>query len=114
MEKETDTPETDAVSDYWLEPGMAGEYEIVKADFARKLERERDRLEVNGIHSCHHECQRPICKLRRERDALLAGMREIVACAHNSMDALDEAEKMETIAKSFLENDQVKTRRDEL
>lgn len=36
------TPETDAKSDYWMEPGMRAEHEIVRADFARALERQRD------------------------------------------------------------------------
>ncbi len=36
------TPETDAKSDYWMEPGMRAEHEIVRADFARDLERQRD------------------------------------------------------------------------
>lgn len=25
---------------------------------------------VQGIHSCHPKCQRPMCKLRREKEAL--------------------------------------------
>jgi hypothetical protein len=33
----------------------------------RKLED----LDVAAIHSCHNECQRPMCLLRRERDELL-------------------------------------------
>jgi hypothetical protein len=46
---------------------------------ARKLERELtaarqeiERLDVAGIHSCHDQCQRPICILRRELDAARA------------------------------------------
>jgi hypothetical protein len=42
------------------------------------MERERDEarrkledLDVAAIHSCHNECQRPMCVLRRERDELL-------------------------------------------
>ena len=27
---------------------------------------EIERLDWSGIHSCHHNCQRPMCKLRRE------------------------------------------------
>jgi hypothetical protein len=40
-----------------------------------KLERERDEtmrqldnLKASSIHSCHDQCQRPMCVLRRERD----------------------------------------------
>jgi hypothetical protein len=42
------------------------------------MERERDEarkkledLDFAAIHSCHNECQRPMCVLRRERDELL-------------------------------------------
>jgi hypothetical protein len=42
------------------------------------MERERDEarrklkdLDVAAIHSCHNECKRPMCVLRRERDELL-------------------------------------------
>lgn len=34
-----------------------------------------ERLTLNGIHSCHAECQRPVCRLTRERDALLEALR---------------------------------------
>lgn len=37
----------------------------------RRLHAENERLRVDGIHSCHAECQRPVCRLTRERDALL-------------------------------------------
>ena len=60
------TPETDAA---WKEGNAIREWTC------RKLERERDEarrklnnLDVTAIHSCHNECQRPICVLRRERD----------------------------------------------
>lgn len=36
----SNTPRTDAVADYWLEPGMSAEHEIVPAQIARELERE--------------------------------------------------------------------------
>jgi DNA-directed RNA polymerase specialized sigma54-like protein len=65
----TDTPRTDEVA--WPETGL------VEGDFARQLERELtaaraeiERLDVAGIHSCHKDCQRPNCVLRRERDEL--------------------------------------------
>jgi len=67
----SDTPETDAlVPQFW----NCGEIFEVFA-LCRKLERERDEaledLDVAAIHSCHNECQRPMCVLRRERDELL-------------------------------------------
>ena len=40
-----------------------------------RLTREIERLTLDGIHTCHAECQRPLCKLTRERDALLEACR---------------------------------------
>ena len=57
------TPETDDIA--------RGNH-VVPTEWAQQLERERDearrKLDVTAIHSCHNECQRPICVLRRERD----------------------------------------------
>ena len=33
---------------------------------------EIERLKYNGIHSCHDQCERPLCVLERENDALKA------------------------------------------
>lgn len=62
----SDTPETDDIA--------RGNH-VVPTEWAKQLERERDEarrklnnLDVTAIHSCHNECQRPICVLRRERD----------------------------------------------
>lgn len=41
----------------------------------RRLHVENERLRVDGIHSCHAECQRPVCRLTRERGALLEALR---------------------------------------
>ena len=53
-------------------------YDGPVASLCRRMERERDEarrnlkdLDVAAIHSCHNECQRPMCVLRRERDELL-------------------------------------------
>ena len=71
----SDTPETDAKVS-----GHIGFYSCatVPAELCRRMERERDEarkkledLDVAAIHSCHNECQRPMCVLRRERDELL-------------------------------------------
>ena len=70
-----DTPETDAKVSAHI-----GFYSCatVPAELCRRMERERDEarrklndLDVAAIHSCHNECQRPMCLLRRERDELL-------------------------------------------
>ena len=71
----SDTPETDAKVSAHI-----GFYSCatVPAELCRRMERERDEarkkledLDVAAIHSCHNECQRPMCVLRRERDELL-------------------------------------------
>ena len=41
----------------------------------RRLHAEVERLSLDGIHSCHAECQRPVCRLTRERDALLEALK---------------------------------------
>jgi hypothetical protein len=71
----SDTPETDAKVSAHI-----GFYSCatVPAELCRRMERERDEarrkledLDVASIHSCHDQCQRPMCVLRRERDELL-------------------------------------------
>jgi hypothetical protein len=65
--------------------------EVVSATLSRQLERElteaQDRIDdltATGIHSCHAECGRPNCVLRREitkatkqRDALAEALRAL-------------------------------------
>ena len=36
------------------------------------------------MHSCHDECQRPVCVLRRERDDLLEALQALAAAASQS------------------------------
>jgi hypothetical protein len=66
----TKTPETDGAE----RMAFSQEY-MVPTKFARKLERERDEairqlnnIKATDIHTCHDQCQRPMCVLRRERD----------------------------------------------
>ena len=68
------TPETD---------DLARGNHVVPTEWAQQLERERDearrklnKLDVISIHSCHNECQRPICVLRRERDEARVDLQE--------------------------------------
>lgn len=47
-----------------------------------ELKQENERLEnltASGIHTCHSECQRPMCVLRRERDKLAAELMKVTA-----------------------------------
>lgn len=78
------TPETDAVSDYWLDPEMSGEREIVKADFARKLEIERDELRdtirdvLAALEALTHEGPRMAAvRVKGELDELLSRLTAI-------------------------------------
>ena len=63
----SDTPRTDE-----REARSEGLHDEWAFALCRQLERElneaRDRQWVNSIHSCHNECARPMCVLRRERD----------------------------------------------
>jgi predicted transcriptional regulator len=63
----SDTPRTD--EQIW---SVTTHITVVYSDFARQLERELaeakqeiERLDTRGIHSCHDNCQRPNCVLRR-------------------------------------------------
>ena len=62
----SDTPRTDEREA--LSEGLHDEWAFT---LCRQLERElneaRDRQWADGIHSCHNECARPMCVLRRER-----------------------------------------------
>jgi hypothetical protein len=64
----SDTPETD--NERTLKLALE-----VFTQLANHLKQERDEarrkledLDVAAIHSCHDQCQRPMCVLRRERD----------------------------------------------
>ena len=50
----------------------------------RRLHAEVERLSWDSIHTCHSECQRPLCKLTRERDALLSALKGMLL--HMGMD----------------------------
>jgi hypothetical protein len=72
----SDTPETDHIE---VQLGQAAMHSHpILWEHSRRMERGRDEarrklenLDVAAIHSCHNECQRPMCVLRRERDELL-------------------------------------------
>jgi hypothetical protein len=79
----SDTPETDAaIKDQakWRRVFVSTTLDGVTYDgpvaaLCRRLERERDEairqlenLKASAIHTCHDQCQRPMCILRRERD----------------------------------------------
>jgi hypothetical protein len=62
----SDTPETD---------NLARGNHVVPTEWAEQLERERNEairqlnnIRAIDIHTCHDQCKRPMCVLRRERD----------------------------------------------
>ena len=66
-----DTPETDAtIRRYTVTYGMIGKY--VRADFARKLERERDeaRGQIEANHKATLVIERMVYEAREQRDAV--------------------------------------------
>ena len=60
----------------------------------RKMERERDeardRQWADGIHSCHNECARPMCVLRRERDEARNDVRDLMEQYQDQLQYGDE------------------------
>ncbi len=84
----SDTPETDAAV-----VASGGDWSPVLRAVSQRLERERDKairqldnLNATAIHSCHNECQRPMCVLRRERDETLAQIKELIYIADRAID----------------------------
>jgi hypothetical protein len=72
---ERPTPETDAELNLYFRNGESHQVSVAWIDFSRKLERERDEARealenytASTVHSCHDQCKRPFCVLRRERD----------------------------------------------
>ena len=84
----TDTPETDAAVN-----ASGGDWSPVLRAVSQRLERERDKairqldnLNATAIHSCHSECQRPMCVLRRERDEANEQVKELIYIAGRAID----------------------------
>ena len=71
--------------------GQPYEADLVLGEQYRELEKENERLEnilASGIHSCHENCQRPLCVLRRRAEKAEARVGELEdACAELVTDA---------------------------
>ncbi len=63
----------------------------------QRLHAEVERLTLNGIHTCHAECQRPVCRLTRERNALLEALQSIADCCDEEHAARDYASRQTEI-----------------
>jgi len=96
--KKSDTPRADSEEasamvyyENLREAGWPSFGDCHSFDFARVLERENQRLReqlefaLNPIHTCHDNCPRIACLMRRERD-------QLKACALEMACALKEAE----------------------
>ena len=60
--------------------GQPYEADLVLGEQYRELEKENKRLEnifASGIHSCHENCQRPLCVLRRRAEKAEARVGEL-------------------------------------
>jgi hypothetical protein len=102
----SDTPETDAV----CKIHSCDIYDYIPLEFARKLERERDQARdrqwANAIHSCHNECARPMCVLRRERDEARKDVRDLMEEYQDHLqygDEFEDPELIKAICKRLIE-----------
>jgi len=88
----SDTPETDSLLKVNI-PDLV--------DLCRKMEQERnqarDRQWANSIHSCHNECARPMCVLRRERDEARKDVRDLMGQYQDHLQYGDEFQDPELI-----------------
>lgn len=60
--------------------GQPYEADLVLGEQYRELEKENKRLEnifASGVHSCHENCQRPLCVLRRRAEQAEARVKEL-------------------------------------
>lgn len=81
------TPETDAAVH-----ASGGDWSPVLRETCRRLERERDHakrqfenIKAISIHTCHDQCQRPMCVLRRERDEARAVAYDLASIASHCL-----------------------------
>ena len=65
--------------------------------------RKLNNLDVTAIHSCHNECQRPICILRKERDEAREALMRIEDLFLDGTDIYADRENMGLIAREALE-----------
>ncbi len=85
----SDTPRTDE-----REARSEGPHDEWACTLCRQLERELNAAKqnqwVNSIHSCHNECARPMCVLRRERDEARKDVHDLMEQYQDSLQYGDE------------------------
>ena len=70
----------------------------------RRLVAEVERLSLDSIHSCHAECQRPVCRLARERDALLEALQDLMHQYKDQPECFMDWSKARAAIKAVEEN----------
>jgi uncharacterized coiled-coil DUF342 family protein len=63
----------------------------------RERDQARDRQWANSIHSCHSECARPMCVLRRERDEARKDVRDLMEQYQDHLQYGDEFQDPELV-----------------
>ena len=69
----------------------------------RRLVAEVERLSWDSVHTCHAECQRPVCRLTRERDALRQIVQDFPPIEAELAEVSDRAHRLETQRDALLE-----------
>jgi hypothetical protein len=67
-----------------MERPMYPHYNPQAASELRRLHAENERLTLDSNHTCHAECQRPVCRLTRQRNALLEAL-QLALSSHGVM-----------------------------
>jgi chromosome segregation ATPase len=57
----------------------------------QRLRQQIERLTLNSIHSCHAECQRPVCRLTWQRDALLEALKFVIRGVPDTWEGVQKA-----------------------
>ncbi len=106
----TDTPRTDDSETRVRKNGISSLIEYCYANDMAKLERELtaaraeiERLDTAGIHSCHKDCQRPNCVLRRERDELATCLASEKITRNHIVERASETERELNAARAEIE-----------
>jgi hypothetical protein len=73
-------------------------------DSLAAAKREIERLDVAGIHSCHDECPRYACVLKRERDALANAIRSFVTDFERNQGVYDEGSEIQHLVDVLFES----------
>lgn len=66
----------------------------LKEDLLEEAAERLEHLFASGIHTCHADCQRPMCVLRRERDAALKRVKELEADNARYVEAINKSESV--------------------